>query len=58
MERLRYRSTSLVDIQAELRQQELLAEAERARSPRTDRPRRHTILLGLPRRWRSPRTGG
>jgi hypothetical protein len=37
MERLHYRSTSLVDIQAELHERELLAEARvrgRARSPR------------------------
>jgi hypothetical protein len=54
MERLRYRSTSLVDIQAELRERELLAEAERARAPRVDRPRRPAMLFGLPLVGRRP----
>ena len=35
MERLTYRSTSLTHLLAEIRQQELLQEAERAARPRT-----------------------
>jgi hypothetical protein len=54
MERLRYRSTSLVDLQAEMRQREFLAEADRPRLPRLPRRtgRRRTFLgLPIPGRW-------
>ena len=53
MERLRYRSTSLVDLQAEMRQREFLAEADRPRLPRLT-ARRQTFL-GLPIPGRRPR---
>ena len=53
MERLRYRSISLVDLQAELRQRELLAEANRPRIPRPTGRRR--TFLGLPIPGRRPR---
>lgn len=53
MERLRYRSTSLVDLQAEVRQRELLAEADRARLPRP--ADRRWTFLGLPIPGRRPR---
>ena len=46
MERLRYRSTSLADLQAEMRQREFLAEANRPRLPRPTGRRR--TFLGLP----------
>lgn len=46
MERFAFRSTSLADIQAELHQRELLAEAERSRIPRAAIRRR--TFLGLP----------
>jgi hypothetical protein len=44
MERLRYRSTSLIDIQAELRQQDLLRESRPAAIESRERRR----PLGLP----------
>jgi hypothetical protein len=53
MERLRYRSTSLVDLQAEMRQRELLVEADRPRLPR--RTERRRTFLGLPIPGRRPR---
>lgn len=53
MERLRYRSTSLVDLQAEMRQRDYLAEAERSRLPR--RTGRRRTFLGLPIPGRRPR---
>lgn len=53
MERLRYRSTSLVGLQAEMRQREFLAEADRPRVP-SPTARRHTFL-GLPIPGRRPR---
>lgn len=46
MERLRYRSISLTHMLAEIRQAELLAEAERRRQPRLAARRR--TFLGLP----------
>lgn len=52
MERLRYRSTSLADLQAELRERDLLAEAERARRAPASRQRR--TIFGLPIRRRRP----
>lgn len=54
MERLRYRSTSLVDLQAEMRQRELLAEVERPRTPRVERPPRRRAPFGLPLLGRRP----
>ena len=53
MERLRYRSTSLADLQAEMRQREFLAEANRPRLPRPTGRRR--TFLGLPIPGRRPR---
>jgi hypothetical protein len=53
MERLRYRSTSLVDLQAEMRQREFLAEAERRHQPRPTARRR--TFLGIPMPGRRPR---
>jgi hypothetical protein len=53
MERLRYRSTSLVDLQAEMRQRDFLAEVERPRLPRPTG--RRATFLGLPRFGRRPR---
>jgi hypothetical protein len=47
MERLRYRSTSLTDLLAELHQRDLLDEARRQRSARALRPGRPHRLLGL-----------
>ena len=46
MERLHYRSTSLLDIQAELRQSELLRDA-RASRPIETRRRRRSLPFGL-----------
>jgi hypothetical protein len=46
MERLHYRSTSLVDIQAELHQQELLRDP-RAGRPIELRQRRRALPFGL-----------
>jgi hypothetical protein len=46
MERMHYRSTSLAAVLAELRQQELLSEAERRRRPRPTG--RRGPFLGLP----------
>lgn len=55
MERLRFRSTSLVDLQAELRERDLLASTERPnRSPVS---RRRRLVLGLPAAWRRDRLG-
>jgi len=53
VERLRYRSTSLVDLLAEMRQRELRSEAERPRLPR--RTERRRTVLGLPIPGRRPR---
>ena len=53
MERLRYRSTSLADLQAEMRQREFLVEANRPRPPRPTGRRR--TFLGLPIPGRRPR---
>ena len=52
MERLWYRSTSLVNLQAEMRRRELLAAADRARPPR--RTGRRRTFLGLPIPGRRP----
>lgn len=55
MERLRFRSTSLIDLQAELRETELLREADllrevrAARSPRARPELRRSIPFGLSR---------
>lgn len=54
MERLRYRSTSLTHMLAEIHQAELLAEAERRRQPRPTARRR--TFLGLPIPGRRPPT--
>ena len=54
MERLRYRSTSLAHMLAEIHQAELLAEAERRRRPRPTTSRPHTFF-GLPIRVRRRR---
>jgi hypothetical protein len=48
MERLRFRSTSLVDLLAELRQLELLAEAGRRDAQRRAPVRRRASRFGLP----------
>jgi hypothetical protein len=53
MERLRYRATSLVDLQAEMRQRDFLREAERPRLPRPTG--RRWTFLGLPMPGRRPR---
>ena len=53
MERLRYRSTSLLDLLAEMRQHHLLAEADEPRLPR--RTGRRRTFLGLPIPGRRPR---
>jgi hypothetical protein len=55
MERLRYRSTSLVDLQAEMRQRQFLAETERARPPQRTAGGRRRTFLGLPIPGRRPR---
>lgn len=47
MERTRFRSTSLVDLQVELRQLDLLREAERRSSVRRPRRRRRGLPFGL-----------
>lgn len=47
MERLHYRSTSLVDIQAELRQADLLAEAQRFHTPTPGASRPRLSIFGL-----------
>lgn len=52
MERLRFRSTSIVDLQAELHQRELLEEAECRHRVPASRARRG--LLGLGIGWRRP----
>ncbi len=52
MERMTHRSTSLMHLLAELRQQELLAEAERRRQARPTPPLR--TILGLPIPGRRP----
>ena len=46
MERLHYRSTSLLDIQAELHRQELLRDS-RAMRPIEPRQRRRSLPFGL-----------
>jgi hypothetical protein len=50
MERLRYRSTSIIDLQGELRERDLLAAAEHGH--RTPMRRPHRTLFGLTLRWR------
>lgn len=51
MERLHYRSTSLIDLQAELRHADLLAEASRPRvPPATVRPHRRLFGFRILRR--------
>lgn len=55
MERLVYRSTSITDLQAELRQQDLRSEAERRRLVAARAPRRRTSFLGLSLPGRGPR---
>ncbi|MGH2445859.1 MAG: hypothetical protein ACRDGD_07455 [Candidatus Limnocylindria bacterium] len=54
MERLHYRSTSLLALQAELHQRDLMVEAERPRLARRPRAGRPFTLLGLPIRGRRP----
>ena len=54
MERLRFRSTSVVDLQAELRERELLASMECRHRALESHPRR--TILGLPIGPRPPRT--
>lgn len=53
MERLRYRSTSLADLLAEMRQRDFHAEADRPRLLR--RTERRRTFLGLPIPGRRPR---
>ena len=53
MERMTYRSTSLTHLLAEIRQRELLNEAERLRRPRHSG--RRGTFLGLPIPGRRPR---
>ncbi len=53
MERLRFRSTSLADLQAELRERELLSGADRTSRDPVRRTRR--TVFGLPRGWRRQR---
>lgn len=53
MERLRFRSTSLADIQAELHERDLLASSERRQRAIESHPRR--TILGLPIGPRRPR---
>lgn len=55
MERQQYRATSLAHLMAEIRQRELLAEAEKLRHPPRPTARRGT-WLGLPIPGRRPRT--
>jgi hypothetical protein len=50
MERMQYRGTSLAHMLAEIRQHELLAEAERMRQPRPATRRRTFLGLPLPGR--------
>jgi hypothetical protein len=47
MERLHFRSTSLVDIQAELRERDLLQEAHARRRARLPHPMSRTSWPGL-----------
>jgi hypothetical protein len=47
MERLRFRSTSLVDLQAELRQADLLREVGHFDPDRRPKPRRRGLPFGL-----------
>jgi hypothetical protein len=47
MERLHFRSTSLIDIQAELRERDLLREARARRRARSDHPIERTGTFGL-----------
>lgn len=47
MERTRFRSTSLVDLQAELHQLDLLRDAERRSSAARSVPRRRSLPFGL-----------
>lgn len=53
MERLRYRSTSLADLQAELRERELLAASDRMHRDPVRRSRR--TVFGVHLGWRRPR---
>ena len=53
MERLRFRSTSLADIQAELHERDLLAGGDRRHRALESHPRR--TILGLPIGPRRPR---
>lgn len=53
MERLRFRSTSVTDLQAELRERELLATVDRAHRNPVRRNRR--VVFGLAVAWRRPR---
>jgi len=50
MERLRYRSTSISDLQGELRERDLLAATEHRHRAPVRRPRR--TLFGLSIGWR------
>ena len=56
MERLRFRSTSAIDLMAELRQEELLAEARQAGVERAA-PRRRRHFLPLATRILGRRAG-
>jgi hypothetical protein len=53
VERLHYRSTSLIGLQAEMRQQDLLREVERPKLAGTRR-RERTLPFGLSLLRRSP----
>lgn len=53
MERLRFRSTSVADLQAELRERELLAAGDRVHRDPVRRNRR--TVFGLSVGWRRPR---
>lgn len=47
MARLRFRSTSLVDLQAELHEADLLRDVGRTRVDSRPRPRRRAVRFGL-----------
>jgi hypothetical protein len=52
MERLRYRSTSLIDLQAELHEADLLRDARSGIGGRPRPPRRRGLAFGLRRLMR------
>lgn len=55
MERLRYRSTSLVDLQAELHERDLLAGLDRRPHVPIQHPALHGMRAAWRRVWRSGR---